>query len=72
MGALDVATRSAGSGAGQGQAGPITVNSTVTADFTGARFDSDIDIEKMLDQMSKKMEKVAKDSVGRAIGQGRT
>ena len=47
----------------------MATSKTFTVGFDlAARFDSD----KMLDQMSKKMEKVAKDSVGRAIGQGRT
>ena len=73
MDALDgAAARSASGGAGPGAPTSITVNPTVRADFTGTHFSSDIDIDKMLDKMSRKMESVAIKAVTRAIGQGRT
>lgn len=71
MDALDWASR--GSRPAYDQAGgPITIAPVVKADFSGAHISSDIDIDRMLDKMSKKMETVALKTVTRAIGQGRT
>lgn len=72
MSALDVATRSASGGAGQGAPTSITVNPTIKNDFAGAHFSSDVDVDRMLDKMSRQIESVAIKAVTRAIGQGRT
>jgi len=73
MSALDgAAARSASGGAGQGAPTSITINPTIKNDFAGAHFSSDIDIDRMLDKMSRQMESVALKTVTRAIGQGRT
>ena len=70
MEALDGAAR--GSRPVYSQAGPITINPTVKNDFAGAHFSSEVDIDKMIDRMSRQMESVAIKAVTRAIGQGRT
>lgn len=71
MEALDGATR--GSSPAYNQAGgPITIAPVVKADFSGAKFTSETDIEQMLDKMAAKMEEVAMRTTKRAIGNRRT
>ena len=72
MDALDGAAARSASGASQGTHTSIAITPTVKVDLTGARFSSDVDIDKMLDKMSRQMESVALKTVTRAIGQGRT
>ncbi len=73
MRALDGAVGSPGGAtAASYPTGPVTISPVVKADFTGARFTSDTDIEKMLDRMAEKMEEVAMRATKRAIGNRRT
>lgn len=73
LGALDGAVGSAGRAtAGFSQAAPVTVNASVNADFNGARFASDIDIEEMLKKMEKRLIPACTTAIARQIGQGRT
>jgi len=70
MDALDGATR--GSRPTYNQAGPITIAPVVKADFSGAKFTSETDIDQMIEKMAAKMEEVAMRATKRAIGNRRT
>jgi len=70
MDALDGATR--GSRPDYNPSAPVTVNTTVKADFSGAKFTSETDIDQMIEKMAAKMEEVAMKATTRAIGNRRT